>query len=66
VPPADGYQYVLLGEGDVPLKKVLDMLTAGGYDGYAILEWEKRWHPESAEPELTFLQYVSKMREWLA
>jgi sugar phosphate isomerase/epimerase len=61
-----GHTYVLLGEGDVPLKKMLDMLVEGGYDGYAILEWEKRWHPELAEPEVVFPQYVQKMREWLA
>jgi sugar phosphate isomerase/epimerase len=63
--PGGGHTYVLLGEGDVPLKAMLDMLTEGGYDGYAILEWEKRWHPELAEPEVAFPQYVSKMREWL-
>jgi len=64
IPTADGHQYVLLGEGDVPLKKMLDMLIAGGYDGYAILEWEKRWHRELAEPEVAFPQYVQKMKEW--
>ncbi len=57
--------YVLLGEGDVPLKKMLDMLLQGGYDGYATFEWEKRWHPELLEPEIVFPQYVQKMHEWL-
>jgi sugar phosphate isomerase/epimerase len=56
---------VLLGAGDVPIKAMLDLLVAGGYDGYAILESEKRWHPELAEPEVAFLQYVLKMREYL-
>jgi sugar phosphate isomerase/epimerase len=66
LPNPDGsHTYVLLGEGDVPLKSMLDMLVADGYDGYAILEWEKRWHRELAEPEIAFPQYVSKMREWL-
>jgi sugar phosphate isomerase/epimerase len=60
-----GYAYVALGDGDVPLKAMLDLLVAGGYDGYAILEWEKRWHRELAEPEVAFPQFVSKMREWL-
>lgn len=63
--PGGGHTYVLLGEGDVPLKQMLDMLVEGGYDGYAILEWEKRWHRELAEPEVVFPQYVRKMREWL-
>jgi sugar phosphate isomerase/epimerase len=63
--PGGGHTYVLLGEGDVPLKRMLDMLIQGGYRGYAILEWEKRWHRELAEPEIAFPQYVSKMREWV-
>ena len=45
---------------------MLDLLVAGGYDGYAILEWEKRWIPTLQEPEIAFPQYVQKMREWLA
>ncbi len=65
-PMADGtHQYVFLGEGDVPVKTMLDMLIEGGYDGYAILEWEKRWIPNLPEPEKAFPQYVEKMREWL-
>jgi len=65
IPTEDGHQYVLLGEGDVPLQKMLDLLVKGGYDGYAILEWEKRWIPSLLEPEVAFPQYVAKMREWL-
>jgi sugar phosphate isomerase/epimerase len=59
-----GHAYVFLGEGDVPVKEMLDLLIAGGYDGYATLEWEKRWHPELPEPEQAFPKYVQKMREW--
>jgi len=67
VPAADGgHQYVALGEGDVPLQEMLALLVDGGYDGYAILEWEKRWIPGLREPEAAFPQYVEKMREWLA
>lgn len=68
LPKGDGHrhhQYVFLGEGDVPVKTMLDMLVASGYDGYAILEWEKRWIPNLPEPEQAFPQYVKKMREWL-
>ena len=56
--------HVLVGEGGVPLRKMLDMLIQGGYSGYATLEWEKRWHPELLEPEIVFSHYVQKMREW--
>lgn len=59
------HRYVFLGEGDVPVKAMLDLLIAGGYDGYAVLEWEKRWIPDLPDPEAAFPQYVIKMRAWL-
>ncbi len=58
-------RYVLLGEGTVPIRKMLSMLIEGGYRGYATLEWEKRWHPYLPDPEIVFPQYVQKMRDWL-
>lgn len=61
---AEDYTYVFLGEGDVPIRRMLDLLVQGGYDGYATLEWEKRWHTHLPEPEEAFPQYVQKMREW--
>jgi sugar phosphate isomerase/epimerase len=60
------HRYVFLGQGDVPLKQMLDLLIEGGYDGYAVFEWEKRWIPDLPSPELAFPQYVEKMREWLS
>ncbi len=57
-------RYVLPGEGDVPLRKMLEMLIDGGYEGYVTFEWEKRWHRELAEPEIAFPKFVEKMREW--
>ncbi|MBS7611722.1 sugar phosphate isomerase/epimerase [Candidatus Bathyarchaeota archaeon] len=59
-------KYVLLGEGDVPIREMLEMLVKGGYRGYAIVEWEKRWEPELLEPEMALPQYAQKMREWLS
>ncbi len=65
IPLPDGkHQYVLLGEGNVPLQAMLGLLVQGGYQGYAILEWEKRWIPTLPEPEIVFPQYVAQMRRW--
>jgi sugar phosphate isomerase/epimerase len=58
------YSYVFVGQGDVPLRHMLDLLAQGGYDGYATLEWEKRWLPHLPEPEEAFPEYVRQMREW--
>ena len=61
----DGYKYCLLGEGDVPVLDAVQVLHAGGYDGYLTLEWEKAWKDYLPEPTVGFPQYVDKMREYL-
>ena len=52
----------LVGEGVVPVTKGLELLRGGGYDGYLVLEWEKKWHPEIEEPEVALPAYVEYMR----
>ena len=36
----------LPGEGDLPIRDMVNYLNENGYDGYFSLEWEKKWHPE--------------------
>jgi beta-glucosidase len=36
----------LPGEGDLPIREMVNYLNENGYDGYFSLEWEKKWHPE--------------------
>jgi sugar phosphate isomerase/epimerase len=58
-------RYCLMGEGDVPLAGMIGLLRGRGYDGWVSVEWEKRWHPEIAEPEVVLPQYARKLRELL-
>jgi fatty-acyl-CoA synthase len=58
--------YTLLGEGDVPLFSMLDLILDGGYTGPISLEWEKRWKRDIAEPEAAFPQYAEGLRAYLA
>ncbi|QBD82513.1 sugar phosphate isomerase/epimerase [Ktedonosporobacter rubrisoli] len=51
-------RYCPLGEGDVPLGEVLQLLASGGYQGWLSFEWEKRWHPEIEEPEIALPGFV--------
>lgn len=60
-----GYTYSLLGQGDVPILEAIRALEAKKYDGYYTLEWEKRWIPSLAPPEIAFAQFAQKMREWM-
>jgi hypothetical protein len=62
---ADGWQLVLLGEGDIPVLDGLRHLQESGYDGCISVEWEKKWHPEIAEPEVAFPQYMRILRTYL-
>lgn len=52
----------IVGEGDIPIERIVRALKQNGYDGYYSLEWEKRWHPELDEPEKAFPAYVRFMR----
>ena len=59
-------QYVLVGDGEVPVETQVQVLAANGYKGYYGFEWEKRWHPEIAEPEMAFPHYAKTVGAYLA
>ena len=65
-PGAKERQYVLVGEGDVPVKTQVQVLAAARYPGYYGFEWEKRWHAEIPDPEVAFPHYAKTMGEYLA
>ncbi|MFC4213594.1 sugar phosphate isomerase/epimerase family protein [Pedobacter lithocola] len=56
--------YVLLGQGDVPLKEAFDSLKQVKYKGFYSLEWEKLWHPELEEPEIALAQYPDALKRY--
>jgi sugar phosphate isomerase/epimerase len=60
--PSEQWAYCLVNEGDVPLSRICALLKQAGYDGYLSLEWEKKWHPEIAEPEIALPQAVAHFR----
>lgn len=57
-----GYRFVPLGQGEVPLGDALKLLKDDGYDGWLTFEWEKRWHPDIAEPEESFPAFIAYMQ----
>ena len=61
----DGWQLVPLGDGEVPVRDMLALLSAGGYRGWVSVEWEKRWHPEIAAPEVALPQHLAVLSRWL-
>jgi sugar phosphate isomerase/epimerase len=62
----DDRAYVLTGTGQVPVKQIVQTLVQGGYTGCLCFEWEKKWHPEIAEPEIAIPQYAKTVKAWLS
>ncbi|MFC0774751.1 sugar phosphate isomerase/epimerase family protein [Terrimonas alba] len=56
-------QYVLLGQGEVPIFEAIDVLAKDNYKGYFSFEWEKLWHPELLEPEIALADYPLAMKK---
>jgi fatty-acyl-CoA synthase len=56
------WQLVLMGVGEVPVREQLQILRQNHYTGYISVEWEKRWHPEIAEPEVALPQHIKWLR----
>jgi sugar phosphate isomerase/epimerase len=64
-PEGADVRYVLTGSGTVPVRETVRILASAGYKGYYGFEWEKGWHPEIEEPEVSFPQFAAMMREYL-
>lgn len=63
--PGDEKTYKLcrMGEGQIPVKAIVEQLLADGYTGYFSLEWEKKWHPELPGAETAYPDFVRLMNE---
>lgn len=59
----DGWRYVYLGEGTLPLAEAVNVMALHGYDGFLTLEHEKRWHTQLPEPEDMFPRALHWFRE---
>jgi sugar phosphate isomerase/epimerase len=59
------WQLLPLGEGEVPVRAMLGTLHSHGWSGWVSVEWEKKWHPELADPEQAFPQHADLLRQYL-
>jgi len=53
---------VLSGEGQFPLREIICHLAQRRYDGFVSFEWEKKWHPELADPEIAVPHFARWFR----
>jgi sugar phosphate isomerase/epimerase len=56
----DDWRLGPLGEGEVPLSEIFELLLKNGFSGALNVEWEWAWHPELDAPEIA-LPHAAKM-----
>jgi sugar phosphate isomerase/epimerase len=52
-------EITLLGQGDIPLKKIVASLKKLKYKGYVSLEWEKRNFPNALPAEVAYPDFIA-------
>ncbi len=57
--------YFMMGDGDMPLREMLNLLKTKGYEGYVSLEWVKRWARDLAEAGIVFPQFAYYMKPYV-
>jgi len=65
-PPNQPWEPVLLGKGDFPVTELVDLLRETSYQRFVSFEWEKRWHPQIADPEIALPHFIRWIRAALA
>ena len=59
-------KYVLTGQGNVPVRKQIEVLHASGYKGFYCFEWEKLWHPDLEDPEIAIADFARVVQGYFA
>ncbi|MCI8526380.1 MAG: AMP-binding protein [Oscillospiraceae bacterium] len=60
-PTPSGRRFCLIGEGELPLKEMMQALSSVNYDGFLSLEWDPQWLLEITDMEVIFSHFVSYM-----
>ncbi len=56
-------KYRILGKGDVPVTKAIELLKNNGYDSYITLEWVKRWCPDLEDAGVVFSHFSNYIKK---
>ncbi len=57
-------QFCLAGEGELPIKEIMNSLRSVNYDGYISLVWDPEWCVEIDDMEIIFAQFVHYMKQF--
>lgn len=57
-------QYKMVGEGDIPIKRLIKTLTSEQYEGYVVLEWTKRWQSHLEDAGIVFPHFINTIKDY--
>lgn len=60
----DAKTFNLIGEGNAPIKEVIDALWSIDYDGFISLEWKPEWMGELTDRDVIFPHFVNYMERF--
>ncbi|MBQ7740328.1 MAG: AMP-binding protein [Eubacterium sp.] len=60
----EGFEYCLIGEGELPLKEIMLALRSVNFDGFTSLVWDPRWCEELDDMEIIFAHFVNFMKQF--
>ena len=61
---ADGIEYCLAGEGEMPIKDMMLALRSVNYDGFISLVWDPAWCEDLDDMEIIFSQFVGYIKQF--
>ena len=61
---ADGVEFCLIGDGEVPIADMMAALRSVNYDGFLSLEWDPAWSPELDDMEIIFSHFVNTISQY--
>ncbi|MDE6665405.1 MAG: AMP-binding protein [Ruminococcus sp.] len=57
-------EYRIIGNGDIPVKKMIELLQSVNYTGYVSLEWIKRWTDKLLDAGIVIPQFAEYMKPY--
>ncbi len=54
-------EYCLIGDGELPIKDMMNSLRSVNYDGFISLEWEPEWFSDITDIDVIYAHFVNYM-----
>ena len=60
----DNMEYTLIGEGTIPVSRMMRALSSINYDGFITMEWKKDWLPDMQDREIILSYFRNYMNRF--